>query len=109
MRKIFALFCALGLLAGCASPTPVASSVAGLQSAYIAAASAESVYISSGKASPAVVTQIEKYRLPAYNAIEPLVQAEESGTSVVTAAETEAAQLALTQLTAYLATQKIGG
>lgn len=105
MKRIIIL--AVLAVAGCATAPSQATDVAALQSGYLAAATAESLYISSGSASVPVIKQIEAYRLPAYNAIEPLVQAEESGASVVTAAETEAAQAALTALTAYLATQNI--
>lgn len=104
-KRAVAGFAAAALLAGCAN-API-DTVASLQSSYIAASAAEGIYISSGKANPAVVGQAEKYRLPAYNAIEPLVQAEETGTSPVTAAEIEAAQAAIAALTTYLAAQNI--
>jgi hypothetical protein len=104
--KRLALFGLLCLLAACAT-TP-AGVVAELQSGYLAAAGAESAYIASGKATVPVVDQIETYRLAAFNDIEPLVKAEESGGSVVDTAKVEAAQAALTALTNYLSTEKIG-
>lgn len=104
--RIIATGALCGLLGACALSTS-AGQVASLQSAYIAAASAESVYISSGQAKPAVIAQLEQYRLPAYNAIEPLVKAEEAGTSPVTAAEIEAAQVALSALTTYEAAHAV--
>lgn len=99
----------VAILAGCTATSSQASTVAALQSAYLAAATAESLYISSGKASGTTLKIIEEYRTAAYTAIEPLVRAEESGAAVVTAAETEAAQAALTELTTYLVSQNIEG
>jgi len=91
---------ALALLVGCA--TDQNAVVAGIESGYIAAESAELVYIQSGKANPAVVKQAETYRIAAANAIKPVLAAAASGGSAASAAEIEAAQTALSALTSYL-------
>lgn len=94
------LLSAFALLASCA--TSQNQVVAGLESGYIAAESAELVYQQSGHATAPVVAKIETYRVDAEQAIAPLLTAAETGGSVATAAQIEAAQAALTQLTAYL-------
>lgn len=104
-RLFFASITALGLLAGCA--TSQNAVVAGIESGYIAAESAELVYIQSGKADPAIVKQAETYRIAAANAIKPVLSAAASGGSAATAAEVEAAQAALAALTGYLAANDI--
>lgn len=99
MKRLLAL-AGIALLSSCAvSQNQV---VAGLESGYIAAESAELVYQQSGRATAPVIRQIETYRVAAQQAIAPLMTAAETGGSVATAAQMEAAQAALTALTNYL-------
>lgn len=91
------------LLAGCVNGQPNAvNTVAGLQSAYAAAVSAEIIYENSGKADVAVVRQIETYRVRAATDLAPLVTAAETGGNVDAAALTVATD-ELTQFSAYMA------
>jgi hypothetical protein len=71
-------------------------------SAFTVAEQAASAYETMPTANPAIVTQIKAYDLQAYNAIQPLMAAEQAGTSAVTAAEVEAAEAAVTTLSTYL-------
>ena len=103
--KRFILAASILALAGCASNQN--QIVAGIESGYIAAESAELVYEQSGHATAPIIKQAETYRLQAQAAIAPLLAAAEAGGSVATAAEIEAAQAALSQLTAYLTTNGI--
>lgn len=93
------------LLAGCVNGQPNAvNAVAGLESTYAAAVSAEIIYENSGKADVAVVRQIETYRVRAAVDLAPLVSAAETGGSVDAAALTVATS-ELNQLSAYLTAQ----
>lgn len=100
MKKLALCGVAVGLLAGCAAGQN--SVVAGLESGYIAAESAELVYEQSGHATAGTIRQIETDRLAAEQLISPLVATAEAGGSVTTTAELEAAQAALTTLTNFL-------
>lgn len=105
----------LGVLAiaACTSTSQV-STVAGLQTAYIGAVDVDNAYAALPTHSATVLKQIGVYRVAAFNALQPLVVAAEcvptSTTpcaSVITAAETEAAETAVSQLTAYLVANNI--
>lgn len=104
MNRIIALlFCTT--LTGCAgtisgpSPTEILyAASATLDQTEVAA----TAYAKSPIADPAVVAQIKALDNTAYNAIHPLVDTATSGGSVVTAAEAEAAQAAISALASYL-------
>src|SRR5258706_7768701 len=68
---------------------------------------AATTYAKSPVADRAVVTQIKAYDNTAYNAIHPLVEQARAGQSVVTLAEADAAQYAVSALSTYLATQGV--
>jgi PKD repeat protein len=82
------------------TPSP-AQTVFTAASALSAAELAASAYESLPTANAAVKAQIKAYDNTAYNIVQPLVAAAASGQSVVTAAEAEAAQAAVTTLTNY--------
>lgn len=115
MKRVLAVMALLAGLAGCI--TNPATVVDGLQAAYGAAATAESVWIKTANPPEAQIALVEQYRLPAYNQIEPLVKAQEACdvaaaagqtcTSPVTVAQEEAAQKILTALTNYEISQGI--
>jgi hypothetical protein len=107
----------LAMLAALAVSACSATQVsASLTTTYMAAAAGEAAYealpvCSTTQAAPcqtaAIVSQIKTLDNTAFNALGPIAAAAAGGTSVVTAAETEAATAAVTALTAYLATQGI--
>lgn len=104
MTRVGALTGAI-LVAGCVNGQPNAvNTVAGLQSTYAAAVSAEIIYENSGKADVAVVRQIETYRVRAAADLAPLVSAAETGGNVDAAALTVATG-ELNLLSAYLTAQ----
>jgi len=102
-------FCALLGLASCSTTNTDAQTVFALVGAYTAAATAEAAYLAlppcgAGTpvcSDPAVAVTMKHYDLQAYNALQPVLVAAQSGGSVIDAAALEAAEAAVSTLTSY--------
>lgn len=103
MRKLFVAFAGVSLLAlgACTSASP--SIDASLDTAYIAAVNAEIAYETLPTAKPAVVKQIEAYRVAAYADLQPVDAAAQSGQSI----DYAVASAALATLANYLTAQGV--
>lgn len=93
------------VLAGCSTtgsaPTPTEAFYAAsatLNEAEIIA----TIYVQSPGADPEIKAAIKAYDNTAYSAIHPLMEQVQAGQSVLTAAEADAAQTAVTALSTYL-------
>ena len=106
MRKIAVILGVLALSA-CANLNDPTTAIVTAETAYAGAVSAEIVYLNSGKADPALVKQIEGYRLNAHGVLAPLAEAAGSGTPP-TSDEAAAAELAVSGFTEFLKANKIG-
>ena len=107
MRKIAVILGVLALSA-CANMNDPTTAIVTAETAYAGAVSAEIVYLNSGKADPALVKQIEGYRVNAHNTLAPLAKAAAAGTPP-TSDEAAAAELAVSGFTEFLKANKIGG
>lgn len=107
-RSSFIIIGALAFLGACTSaqvndPTTVFS---GVVATFGAAVSSESIYLASGKASPAIVAQIEKYRIAADGVLHP-IETEIAAGQVPSSTEILAAQVVVNSLTQYMASKGI--
>ena len=104
MRRLLPLLLALGFLTACAG-TPVprtpAQGVFALQSAYVAAAHAQTNYLRSPYATPEAAAVIQRLDAQAYAALVPLRVAAQQG-RVIEEAQVWAAEAAVERLTTYL-------
>lgn len=98
------------VLAGCtlsaSAPTPTEAFYAAsatLNEAEIIA----TIYVQSAGADPEIKAAIKAYDQTAYSAIHPLMEQVQAGQSVLTAAEADAAQAAVSALSTYLTAQRI--
>jgi len=94
-------------LASCAAVTDPTTTIVTAETAFAGAVAAEVVYLQSGKADPAIVKQIEVYRLQVDKVLSPLAQAAGTGTPP-SSENVLAAQTAVNLLVQYLAENKIG-
>ena len=109
MRRLIplALTLGLGLLAACATipaPRTPSQGVFAVQSAYIAAAHAQTNYLRSPYATPEAAAVIQRLDTQAYAALVPLRTAAQQG-RVIEEAQVWAAETAVERLTAYLTSQ----
>lgn len=98
------------LIAGCSTTASAPSPDTVFYAASATLNEAEiiaTVYATSPGADPTVKAQIKAYDQTAYSAIHPLMEQVQAGQSVLTAAEADAAQSAVTALSTYLTAKGI--